>query len=59
MAADHFNGVEQFEADLWRIADDLRANSGLASNEYFVPPVKPPRRTRPTNIINSAQGRWW
>ena len=39
MAADHFNGVEQFEADLWRIADDLRANSGLASNEYFMPVI--------------------
>ena len=37
MAADHFDGVDQFEADLWRIADDLRANSGLASNEYFMP----------------------
>ncbi|MCH8184464.1 MAG: SAM-dependent DNA methyltransferase, partial [Proteobacteria bacterium] len=37
MSAGHFDGVEQFEADLWRIADDLRANSGLASNEYFMP----------------------
>ena len=37
MSADHFDGVEKFEADLWRIADDLRANSGLASNEYFMP----------------------
>ncbi len=37
MSADHFNGVKQFEADLGRIADDLRANSGLASNEYFMP----------------------
>ena len=37
MSADHFDGVEQFEADLWRISDDLRANSGLASNEYFLP----------------------
>jgi type I restriction enzyme M protein len=31
------NGIEKFEADLWKIADDLRANSGLASNEYFMP----------------------
>ncbi len=37
MSTDHFAGVEQFEADLWRLADDLRANSGLASNEYFMP----------------------
>jgi type I restriction enzyme M protein len=37
MTADHFAGLEQFESDLWKIADDLRANSGLASNEYFMP----------------------
>lgn len=37
MISDHFAGLEQFEADLWKIADDLRANSGLASNEYFMP----------------------
>ena len=32
-ATDYFDGIEQFEAGLWKIADDLRANSGLASNE--------------------------
>lgn len=37
MIADHFAGLERFEADLWKIADDLRANTGLASNEYFMP----------------------
>jgi type I restriction enzyme M protein len=37
MIADHLKGIEKFEADLWKIADDLRANSGLASNEYFMP----------------------
>jgi type I restriction enzyme M protein len=37
MIADHLAGIEKFEADLWKIADDLRANSGLASNEYFLP----------------------
>jgi type I restriction enzyme M protein len=37
MIADHLAGIEKFEADLWKIADDLRANSGLASNEYFMP----------------------
>jgi type I restriction enzyme M protein len=36
MIADRLN-IEQFEAELWKIADDLRANSGLASNEYFMP----------------------
>ena len=34
---DHFEGIEQFEADLWKVADNLRANSNLASNEYFMP----------------------
>ena len=37
MIADHLIGIEQFEADLWKIADNLRANSHLASNEYFMP----------------------
>jgi type I restriction enzyme M protein len=37
MIADHLIGIEKFEADLWKVADDLRANSGLASNEYFMP----------------------
>ena len=37
MIADHMTGIEQFEADLWKMADDLRANFGLASNEYFMP----------------------
>src|SRR6266704_999689 len=37
ITADHLQGIEKFEADLWKIADDLRANSGLASNEYFMP----------------------
>ena len=30
-------GIEKFEADLWKVADNLRANSNLASNEYFMP----------------------
>lgn len=30
-------GIAQFETELWRIADNLRANSNLASNEYFLP----------------------
>ena len=37
MSADHLIGIEQFEADLWKVADNLRANSNLASNEYFMP----------------------
>jgi type I restriction enzyme M protein len=37
MIADHLKGLEKFEAELWKVADDLRANSNLASNEYFMP----------------------
>ena len=37
MTADHFQDIGKFEADLWKIADNLRANSNLASNEYFMP----------------------
>lgn len=37
MIADHLTNLEEFEANLWTIADDLRANSNLASNEYFLP----------------------
>ncbi len=37
MTADPLAGLGQFEADLWKIADNLRANSNLASNEYFLP----------------------
>lgn len=37
MTADHFGNIDQFNADLWKIADGLRANSNLASNEYFLP----------------------
>jgi type I restriction enzyme M protein len=37
LVADHLEGLEKFEADLWKIADNLRANSNLASNEYFMP----------------------
>src|SRR5215217_1738468 len=37
MTADHLQGIEKFESNLWKIADNLRANSNLASNEYFLP----------------------
>ena len=37
MIADQLIGIEQFEADLWKVADNLRANPNLASNEYFMP----------------------
>lgn len=36
MIADHLQGLEKFESGLWKIADTLRANSNLASNEYFI-----------------------
>lgn len=31
------NNIEAFEKRLWGAADQLRANSGLGSNEYFLP----------------------
>jgi type I restriction enzyme M protein len=37
MTADHLLDIDQFNSDLWKVADELRANSGLASNEYFMP----------------------
>jgi type I restriction enzyme M protein len=37
MIADYLSNLDKFEANLWKIADELRANSGLASNEYFMP----------------------
>jgi type I restriction enzyme M protein len=37
LTADHLQGIAKFEADLWKVADNLRANSNLASNEYFMP----------------------
>lgn len=37
MIADPRTGIEQLEAELWKVADKLRANSNLASNEYFLP----------------------
>jgi len=37
MTADRLQGLEKFESGLWKIADNLRANSNLASNEYFMP----------------------
>ena len=37
MNGNTLQNVEQFESDLWRIADVLRSNSGLVSNEYFLP----------------------
>ena len=37
MIADHLTGIRKLETDLWKVADNLRANSNLASNEYFMP----------------------
>ena len=37
LIADHLTSIKNFEADLWSVADNLRANSHLASNEYFMP----------------------
>ena len=54
MIADHLTGIEQFGADLWKMADDLRANSGLASNEYFMPIMGLLFLRQATNRYNAA-----
>ena len=36
MVADHLIGIDKLETDLWKLADEPRANSNLASNEYFL-----------------------
>jgi type I restriction enzyme M protein len=54
MTADHFANIEQFNADLWKMADDLRANSGLASNEYFMPILGLLFLRQATNRYNEA-----
>ena len=37
MIADHLTAIKKSDADLWKIADNLRAKSGLASNEHCMP----------------------
>ena len=37
MTESHFDNIEKIENDLWDAADELRANSKLASSEYFLP----------------------
>src|SRR5574341_1794522 len=37
MTAGTSNDIEKLEADLWEAADNLRANSKLSSNAYFLP----------------------
>ena len=54
MNADHLTGIEKFEADLWKIADNLRANSNLASNEYFMPILGLIFLRHATNRYNAA-----
>jgi type I restriction enzyme M protein len=55
MIADHMQGLEKFEAGLWKIADTLRANSGLASNEYFLPIMGLIFLRHATNRFHEAQ----
>ncbi len=37
MTADHLTNIDKFGDDLWKSADALRANSGLAYNEFYLP----------------------
>ena len=36
MIADHLTGIVKSGAALWKIADNLRADAELASNDYFM-----------------------
>ena len=56
MTAEPLQGIEKFEADLWKIADNLRANSNLASNEYFMPIMGLIFLRHATNRFYEAQG---
>ena len=55
MTADHLIGIEHFEAGLWKVADNLRANSNLASNEYFMPILGPIFLRHATNCYYAAR----
>ena len=37
MNSDTFKDIEKLETDLWKAADNLRANSKLTSGDYFMP----------------------
>jgi type I restriction enzyme M protein len=37
MTESHFDNIEKIENDLWDAVDELRANSKLASSEYYLP----------------------
>jgi len=56
MIADNLKGLEEFEAGLWKIADNLRANSNLASNEYFMPIMGLLFLRQATNRYHAALG---
>jgi len=56
MSADHLIGIEKFEAHLWKMADSLRANSNLASNEYFLPILGLIFLRHATSRFREAQG---
>ena len=53
--AEPLQGIEKFESDLWKIADNLRANSNLASNEYFMPIMGLIFLRHATNRFDEAQ----
>ncbi|MEZ6030767.1 MAG: class I SAM-dependent DNA methyltransferase [Hyphomonadaceae bacterium] len=55
MTADHFQDLGKFESGLWKIADGLRANSNLASNEYFMPIMGLIFLRHATNRFHEAQ----
>jgi type I restriction enzyme M protein len=47
----HLENIEAIEKRLWSSADNLRANSNYASNEYFMPVMGLIFRERSINHI--------
>ncbi len=54
MTGNHFQNIEQLEANLWEAADQLRANSKLTSSEYCMPVLGIIFLRHATNRYNAA-----
>ncbi len=50
--------IEAIEKRLWSAADLLRANSGLASNEYFMPVTCSRTSSYSTMWASAPSGSW-
>src|ERR1700674_1501823 len=55
ITTDAFKDIEKLEKDLWAAADNLRANSKLTSNDYFMPVLGVIFLRRAANRFDAAQ----